>query len=416
MFNFFIFKPSTQRLIVRVSRSFCLSAIAFATMSSMAHANEAKEAERVRIVEDMKRMSRRGTWLAVEKKYQKLLDLGKDTLQPEDHMLGAQAALNLGKIESTCVRIQRTLDAIERLQDGEKYAQLKIDAENWLTQLRTTFVPVNISINRTYKGDTELKIGQLPFLPEENDALKRAQKMLAANGEYRGMLPLGEYTIGDVSFTLESEQVDIRSPLSDQRKFIKVPEPTQIVLSPRINLSGALSSSNRITNEKDLNAIAFEGFGFKTSAGVDVSFGKNIHLFTEVGMHQFGKQVAIPDKYSETLGIQPTDTSYKGYFLWLGGQFDLAKLAISTGPTIERATISTQGAANIKSSLPEDRQYLTDYVPMSGTVLSAGLTSAVTYHIKKVGSNQIGVSALATVSNDSARWYSSYQLALTYAP
>ena len=74
--------------------------------------------------------------------------------------------------------------------------------------------------------------------------------MLVANGEYRGMLPLGEYTIGDVSFTLESMQVDIRSPLSDQRKFIKVPEPTQIVLSPRVNLSGALSSSNRITNEK----------------------------------------------------------------------------------------------------------------------------------------------------------------------
>ena len=48
--------------------------------------------------------------------------MGKDTLQPEDHMLGAQAALNLGKIEATCVRIQRILDAIERLQDGEKYA------------------------------------------------------------------------------------------------------------------------------------------------------------------------------------------------------------------------------------------------------------------------------------------------------
>mgnify|MGYP002014721918 CR=1 FL=1 len=81
-------------------------------------------------------------------------------------------------IEATCVRIQRTLETIERLQEGEKHAQLKIEAENWLTQLRTTFVPVNISINRTYKGDKELKIGQLPFLPEENDALKRAQKML----------------------------------------------------------------------------------------------------------------------------------------------------------------------------------------------------------------------------------------------
>ena len=180
MFNFSILKPSTHRSIVRVSRSLCLSAIACATMSSIlstAYANEAKEAERVRIVEDMKRMSRRGTWPAVEKKYQKLLELGKDTLQPEDHMLGAQAALNLGKIEATCVRIQRTLDTIERLQEGEKHAQLKIEAENWLTQLRTTFVPVNISINRTYKGDKELKIGQLPFLPEENDALKRAKKM-----------------------------------------------------------------------------------------------------------------------------------------------------------------------------------------------------------------------------------------------
>ena len=135
-----------------------------------------------------------------------------------------------------------------------------------------------------------------------------------------------------------------------------------------------------------------------------------IHLFTG-GYAKFGKQLAVPD-------IQPLGIRNR-YSLWdislVGGQLT-SPVAISMGPTIERATISTQGAANIKSSLPEDRQYLTDYVPMSGTVLSAGLTSAVTYHIKKVGSNQIGVSALATVSNESARWYSSYQLALTYAP
>ena len=63
-----------------------------------------------------------------KQKYQELLELGKDVAHPEDHMLGAQASRNLGRIEMTYVRIQRTLEVIERLQDDAKYAELESEA------------------------------------------------------------------------------------------------------------------------------------------------------------------------------------------------------------------------------------------------------------------------------------------------
>ena len=411
-----IFPFHSQQSHNLIRRQIYLCTLLFSLLLSMgseAQANEAKEAERVRIVEDMTRMSRRGTWNAVDNKYKELLELGKDVALPEDHMLGATASFNMGRIEATCVRIQRTLEAIERLQDDAKYAELKVQAENWISQLRSTFVPVNISINRSYQGEKELKIAQLPFLPEEADALKRAQKMLEEKGEFRGMLPLGEYTIGDVSFSLQGQNVDVLTPMEEYRIFIKVPEPTKIKIAPRINLSGTLTSSNNITNTKELNAVAFQGVGFKTSAGIDVLMGKRFHLFTELGMHRFGKDGIVPDEIMNDYGFQPTDTLYSGYFGWFGSQIDISKIAISIGPTVEWAKISVQGAE--KSSLPIETDF-SAYVPMSGTIISSGLTTACTYRFISVGENSIGLSALANISNDSARWYTSYQLALTYSP
>ena len=143
--SFFHFHSKTSSRFTRKMICRCTLLLSLvSSMHSVAHANEAKEAERVRIVEDMNRMSRRGTWNAVNKKYQELLELGKDVPHPEDHMLGAQASRNLGRIEMTYVRIQRTLEAIERLQDEAKYAELETEARNWITQLRSSFVPDRI--------------------------------------------------------------------------------------------------------------------------------------------------------------------------------------------------------------------------------------------------------------------------------
>ena len=412
-------KKSIYQLIrFTCTTSVCLSVCFTMFYPSISFANEAKEAERVRIVADMDRMARRGTWPAVNKKYHELMELGKDIVLPEDHFLAAQASLNLGRIEATCIRIQRTLVAMERIKsdpekDSNQYDEMKVEAENWLLQLRSSFVPVNISINRSYKGDRELKISQQPFLPEENDALKRAKEMLEKNGEFRGMLPIGDYTIGDITFALQSEQVELLSPLQDQRKTIKVPSSKPIKIAPRVNISGALSSSNNITNTQELNAMAFQGIGFKTSFGIDALIGTKVHAFTELGMHRFGKSGTIPKTVADLYGFQATDTSYTGYFVWVGGQYDLSKIAIAIGPTFEKANISAQGA--IKSSLPIDTEF-SNYIPMSGSIFSSGLTSSVTYRFLTMGENMLGLSALANISNDSARWYSSYQLALTYAP
>ena len=81
-----------------------------------------------------------------------------------------------------------------------------------------------------------------------------------------------------------------------------------------MNLSGTLTSSNTITNTTDLNAVAFQGVGFKTSVGLDALLGKRFHLFTEVDMHRFGKAGIVPDNVMEDYGFQPTDTLYNGYF------------------------------------------------------------------------------------------------------
>ena len=76
---------------------FCLVLMLLSLQVSYA-SDEEKEAERVRISDDMERFSKRSNWEAVNKKYQEILELGVE-VPFADHMLGAQATFNLGHIQ-----------------------------------------------------------------------------------------------------------------------------------------------------------------------------------------------------------------------------------------------------------------------------------------------------------------------------
>ena len=213
-----------------------------------AAATSEADAERVRLSEDMARMAKRGNWRAVDKKYRQIAALRKVDIPFEDHMMGAQASFNLGDIASTRQRIVLALD----VQENEEALQ-------WLEGIDAAFVSIDISIDNSYDGDRELKMAELPFMPEEQDAYNRAKRILADKGQFAGMLPVGEYSIGETAFLIaageEPEPVRIRNPGAG------------VSVGPRIDLGTAFAQAGEAQADSGLNAAEFGGVGTRVGVG-----------------------------------------------------------------------------------------------------------------------------------------------------
>ena len=81
---------------------------------------EAEQAEMQRILEDMKQFREQGNWVAVEKKYQRILGFSKGTPTFEMHVLGAEAASNQGNVSQVKVRLTKALEVeeVEKQDNG----------------------------------------------------------------------------------------------------------------------------------------------------------------------------------------------------------------------------------------------------------------------------------------------------------
>ena len=68
--------------------------------TAWATGNAASEAEHTRLAQEMRSLSDRGAWRGVEANYERMLGLERRgvVLSYEDHLLGAQAARDLGRI------------------------------------------------------------------------------------------------------------------------------------------------------------------------------------------------------------------------------------------------------------------------------------------------------------------------------
>lgn len=159
--------------------------------SSLAAPDAAVEAERDRILAEMRLLESRGVWKGVDRSYrdlEKLLERNV-SLSPETHLAGAEAARTLGDISALVTRLERA-----------QAAGAGVGGD--LASVRSRFTRVHLVAPR--RLGAELECLRLPFELDARRAIEVAQASLATLGTHEGYLPLGDYRLGGIPFRVES--------------------------------------------------------------------------------------------------------------------------------------------------------------------------------------------------------------------
>ena len=169
-----------------------LGGVAGSSLIPLVHEAHAQDpnGERVRLENDMRRLALRNAWAGVERKYDELLALGID-LPFETHQLGAQSARYLGK----------TLEVYERLTRAQS-VQPSDDVAMELGAIESSFGRVELKGSERYLVPVKAKIP--PFATDQRKSVEWAAKVMTNTGSFSGMLPLGEYSVGCQTFTVEA--------------------------------------------------------------------------------------------------------------------------------------------------------------------------------------------------------------------
>ena len=226
------------------------------------------------------------------------------------------------------------------------------------------------------------------------------------------MLPAGEYKIAGQSFILPSEDMNPGQP--NESCVVKIQnQDSALTIAPRFDLGTALSRAGDLNETSALNADSFGGMGARAGAGFEVGIGSSMGVFTEVGYHRISQDEEIPLQV-QNLGFKPTNTDYHSFFVWSGARYKISDLSVVGGITLDRAKATTQGADQQSDSRLD--LATAQYLALEGTIVAAGFAGGVSYALMNIGPLTGGLSLLMGTQNDSARWYSWGQLALTISP
>jgi len=168
-------------------------------LSMLAYAKSAEEAEYDRLVSEMTMLSKSQSWSAVNKRFIEMEKLGLE-ISPSELLLAAQAAQGLGNIYKAKERVMAAL-----LQKEKK------STRKWYTQLNNDYGQVTL-VAKT-KGNRTLTRLDPSMDPVHGQSVAFAEAALNRKGEFRGLLPVGDYNFGGQKFSVKSD-VDIHLEIS----------------------------------------------------------------------------------------------------------------------------------------------------------------------------------------------------------
>lgn len=370
-----------------------LAFVLFAPSAAYAQSPE-DEAEKVRLAEDMKRLSRRNAWRGVDEAYLKLLELQAKgvALNLEDHVLGADAAIALGDVSSAYDRLKRSTSPRTTEDVAQRIAA--IEAE---------FGSVTLTVEPKYVGTFELSVGQMPFAADQRNAITKAQGAVAAGRAYEGLLPFGSYTLGPKVFEVEAggggQTVSLTAADGVQR------ERGIAFVGPRLDIGPAFTMAGAPSADSGIQAEAFSGMGGRVGLGVQMGFHSGFGGLVEVGYHGlFGGA----DEGTEAFPTR--SSSLQMGFSWLAGSWRKGGLDIALGPVFAFGSARSTGAAGGASF--EDQEYQV----VKGSIVSTGGSMGLSYVFMDLGPMKAGVGLLGGAQLDGARMYPWGQLGLTVAP
>lgn len=166
---------------------------------SPAHAAEAPDAELLRLREEMGALAAKNQWKGVDRLYLKVVQEGLGA-KAADHLMGSQAASNLGEPLVAVERLEALLAAestVEDIPSREKARAL-------LDDIYARYGKVEIVVGE--KRLPGLVRFELPFGTEERDAIQRAREVILEERTYRGLLPLGSYMLDGEKFEVVASE------------------------------------------------------------------------------------------------------------------------------------------------------------------------------------------------------------------
>lgn len=155
-------------------------------------------AEKLRLTEEQQKLAARNAWSGVERAYE-ALSATKCEFDYTNQFLGAESARFLGKVYEQSERLKLALavapDSVGEEGDPKPGIQSSIEA------IEASYSRVEI------KGDPRkrpvLSRAEMPFAPDQRKAIEWAQTVVAETGSFKGMLPFGDYVVGDLPFKVE---------------------------------------------------------------------------------------------------------------------------------------------------------------------------------------------------------------------
>ena len=358
-------------------------------LSALAQGDEARQAEHVRLSETMQKLASRNAWEGVERTYQELGALGIP-LTDGDHYLAAQAAWSLGDVDAVRLRLEQTL----ALRDDQEIKQ-------WLAEIHNHYSTAQLT------STGSLEIAEVPFAADQRAAVDYASAQLQSTGHFSGMLPNGNYTLGEHAFELfpGCPDVVIGASRSRPRRERSAPAGLQAVASAGVALSRAgdpLSAG--------IQPAGFTGPGVRLGIGAAQPLGQALGARLEVGYHGLFTSSA---------------TLHRGYLTLTPTWSITDALQLQAGPEVGLGHGRTHGLDSAAYDSfcienPEDARCgwvdrdAIEAVEVVGVVRSAGVTAGLSVPWRSLGRLEGGLSLLGGVQSDTLRLYPWTQLALSF--
>ncbi|MCB9679548.1 MAG: hypothetical protein H6737_30865 [Alphaproteobacteria bacterium] len=162
-----------------------------------------REAEALRLTEEITRLSEKTAWAGVERKYEQLLELKNVDVNSFTHLQAAHAAQARGDIATANVRANRAIKAAKSDPDTLEKASA------WVADFLVNYGEVQIELSVAYRGDAIVESRDPVFAPKVRAILGFATERLAADRTFTGYLPIGRYKVGDETFDVDGSSVKV---------------------------------------------------------------------------------------------------------------------------------------------------------------------------------------------------------------
>lgn len=304
---------------------------------------ECLESEKYRLSGELKKLAQRNAWSGVERTYEAMIATGCE-LDFEEHGLGAESARYLGK----------TFEMYERLTAAKAIdpQQAVLDS---LAGLDSNYGRVEI------KGDPRrrpiLARAAMPFAPDQRKSIEWAITVVTETGSFKGMLPVGDYTISEIPFTVatgsEWQVVTVgkvkapKAPPGEGGGGGDKPAPSVAQNQGAINWAGLVATvgPNFMLTPAPKEPVMDEEAGRHQFAPDSIfASGAQLQLGGELGLTYAAPEAGLAATIGYGGGFG-NDTLHQ-FSGWLAGVVRPGELRIAAGPTYSLITGKGTGVAS----------------------------------------------------------------------